>query len=82
MENVQFVKVHVAAVEECGCPEHENRDDEEETNVPNEIVNDSQESLEGRALNDKAELVKEVFAGFFEYNHYCLQVHQDVLWLQ
>ncbi|KAK1939090.1 hypothetical protein X943_002292 [Babesia divergens] len=33
-----------------------------ETNVPNEIVNDSQECLEGRTLDDKAELVKEVFA--------------------
>ncbi|KAK1937530.1 hypothetical protein X943_002611 [Babesia divergens] len=64
VENVQTVKVDVAEVEEYGCPEYQNRDEEGKTNMPKEIVNDSQESLEGRALDDKAELVKEAFAGF------------------
>ncbi|KAK1933773.1 hypothetical protein X943_002244 [Babesia divergens] len=64
MENFQIVKVDVAAVKEYGSPEQERRDEEGETDVPKEIVNDSQESLEGRALDDKAELVKEIFAGF------------------
>ncbi|KAK1935517.1 hypothetical protein X943_001629 [Babesia divergens] len=65
MENVQIVKVDVAVVEECGYPEYDNRDDEGKTDGPKEIVNDSQESLEGRALDDMAEIL--------EYNDYCLQ---------
>ncbi|KAK1932149.1 hypothetical protein X943_001485 [Babesia divergens] len=64
MKNVQIVKVKVAAVEEYGSPEQERRDEEGETDVPKEIVNDSQESLEGRALDDIFELVKEIIAGF------------------
>ncbi|KAK1933768.1 hypothetical protein X943_002730 [Babesia divergens] len=64
MKNFQIVKVDVAAVKEYGSPEHENKYDEGKTNVPNEGVDDSQESLEGRALDDKAELGKEIFAGF------------------
>ncbi|KAK1939067.1 hypothetical protein X943_000212 [Babesia divergens] len=64
MENVQIVKVDVAVVEEYGGPEYDNRDDEGKTDGPKEIVDDSQESVEGRALDDKAELVKEIFAGF------------------
>ncbi|KAK1939125.1 LOW QUALITY PROTEIN: hypothetical protein X943_003937 [Babesia divergens] len=61
MKNVQFVKVNVAVVEEYGGPEHEKRDEELKTDVPNEIVNDSQERPEGRALDDMAESVKETF---------------------
>ncbi|KAK1932178.1 hypothetical protein X943_001801 [Babesia divergens] len=64
MKNVQIVNVDVAEVKECGGPEYDNRDEELKTNGPKEIVNDSQESLEGRALDDMAELVKEIFAGF------------------
>ncbi|KAK1932170.1 hypothetical protein X943_003930 [Babesia divergens] len=64
MKNVLFEKVDVAVVEECGYPECDNSDEEGETNRPKEIVNDSQESLEGRALDDMAELVKEIFTGF------------------
>ncbi|KAK1940749.1 hypothetical protein X943_001664 [Babesia divergens] len=64
VENVQIVKVDVAEVKEYGGPKQESRDEEGETDVPKEIVNDSQESLEGRALDDKAELVKEISAGF------------------
>ncbi|KAK1938716.1 hypothetical protein X943_003731 [Babesia divergens] len=63
MENVQIVKVDVAAVKEYGGPEYEDRYDERKTDVPKEIVNDSQESLEG-ALDDIFELVKEIIAGF------------------
>ncbi|KAK1939118.1 hypothetical protein X943_002843 [Babesia divergens] len=64
MENVQIVKVDVAEVKEYEDSEYENRDDEGETYVPKEIVNDSQEILEGRALDDKDELVKEIGTGF------------------
>ncbi|KAK1934946.1 hypothetical protein X943_003618 [Babesia divergens] len=58
MENVQFVKVDVAEVEEYEGPECDSSDDERKTDGPNKFVNDSQESLERRAFKDKAELVK------------------------
>ncbi|KAK1936886.1 hypothetical protein X943_002945 [Babesia divergens] len=63
VENVQIVKVDVAEVKEYGGPKQEKRYDERKTDVPKEIVNDSQESLEG-ALDDIFELVKEIIAGF------------------
>ncbi|KAK1940200.1 hypothetical protein X943_001946 [Babesia divergens] len=61
MENVQIVKVDVTAVKEYGGLEHENRDDDGRTDGPKKLFNDSQECLEGRALDDKPELVKEIF---------------------
>ncbi|KAK1940743.1 LOW QUALITY PROTEIN: hypothetical protein X943_003018 [Babesia divergens] len=61
MKNVQIVKVDVAEVKEYGGPEYDNRDDEGKMDGPKEGFNDSQESLEGRTLDDKVELVKEVF---------------------
>ncbi|KAK1932142.1 hypothetical protein X943_002834 [Babesia divergens] len=64
---VESVKLNQDDITEIGQNEEpyiKETEEEGETNGPKEIVNDSQESLEGRALDDKAELVKEIFAGF------------------
>ncbi|KAK1934353.1 hypothetical protein X943_001218 [Babesia divergens] len=63
---VDNVKLNQDDIEEIGQNEEPYIKETEEkgkTDVPKEIVNDSQESLEG-ALDDKPELVKEISARF------------------
>ncbi|KAK1939108.1 hypothetical protein X943_001134 [Babesia divergens] len=64
---VESVKLNQDDIEEIGQNEEpyiNETKEEGKMDGPKEIVNDSQESLEGRALDDMAELVKEIFAGF------------------
>ncbi|KAK1936176.1 hypothetical protein X943_001850 [Babesia divergens] len=65
MKNVLFEKVDVAAVKEYRGPEQENSDDEGKTDGPKEIVDDSQESLEGSlGVNNFLKLVNKILTRF------------------
>ncbi|KAK1932168.1 hypothetical protein X943_003293 [Babesia divergens] len=61
---IQLVELNVIEIGYHKDPNVKEGVNKGKTDGPKEIVNDSQESLEGRALDDKAELVKEIFEGF------------------
>ncbi|KAK1939116.1 hypothetical protein X943_002733 [Babesia divergens] len=64
MQEIQLIELNVIEIGYDKDPNVKEGVYKGKTNGPKEIVNDSQESLEGRALNDMAELAKEIFAGF------------------
>ncbi|KAK1935273.1 hypothetical protein X943_003732 [Babesia divergens] len=63
MQKIQLIELNVIEIGYYKDPNVKEGVDKGETDMPNKFVDNSEESLKGSALDDKAELVKEIFAG-------------------
>ncbi|KAK1939097.1 hypothetical protein X943_000293 [Babesia divergens] len=64
VDSVKLNQYDITVIRQNEEPYIKESEEERLTDGPNKSFNDSQESLEGRGLDDKAELVKENLAGF------------------